>query len=72
VVEGELLGDGCLHHRQCGSYIFQIPTTTKAQARYLMDTLPDGLFLETQPNSFTRSNALGEGAYTTWHFTSRP
>jgi len=71
VIEGELLGDGCLHQRKSGSHIFQLSTTTKAHALRLMEKLPDGLFPETQPNSFTRSNALGEGAYTSWRVTAR-
>lgn len=72
VIRGELLGDGCLHRRETRSCFFQLSTTTRAHALRLIEKLPDGLFPESQPNSFTRSDALGSGEYTCWTVTSRP
>jgi predicted DNA-binding protein YlxM (UPF0122 family) len=71
VIQGELLGDGCLHRRKPGSCIFQLSTTTRAHAIRLMEKLPDGLFPESQPNSFTRMNQFTEEEYTMWTVTSR-
>lgn len=70
-IKGELLGDGCLHRRENGSCFFQLSTTTKAHAILLKEKLPRGLFPESQPNAFTRSNGLGSGEYTCWTVSSR-
>lgn len=72
VIEGELLGDGCIHRRETGACFFQLSTTTRAHADLLMEKLPEGLFPETQPNSFTRMNQFSEEEYTMWTVTSRP
>jgi len=72
VIKGELLGDGCLYNRENGGCFFQLSTTTKAHAVRLIEKLPDGLFTETQPNSFTRMNQFSEQLYTMWTVTSRP
>jgi len=72
VIQGELLGDGCLHRRDRGSCFFQLSTTTKSHAFRLIEKLPDGLFPESQPNSFTRLNQFTEEDYTCWTVTSRP
>ncbi|WP_424006930.1 endonuclease I [Haloferax denitrificans] len=72
VIQGELLGDGCLHSRYDGSCFFQLSTTTKEHARRLIAKLPDGFFPESQPNSFTRRNQFTDEDYTTWTVTSRP
>lgn len=72
VIQGELLGDGCLHNRKNGGCFFQLSTTTKAHAVHLIEKLPDGLFPETQPNSLTRINQFTEEEYTMWTVTSRP
>lgn len=44
VIQGELLGDECLHRRKTDSYIFQLSTTTREQTIRLMEKLPDEVF----------------------------
>lgn len=72
VIQGELLGDSCLHRRENGSYIFQLSTTTRTHATRLIEILPDALFPESQPNSFTRMNQFSDEEYVLWTVTSRP
>ncbi|EMA30479.1 endonuclease I-EndH [Haloarcula japonica] len=72
IIQGELLGDGCLHRQEPGNCFFQLSTTTRAHAERLIQMLPDRLFPDAQPNVYTRSNALGEEAYTSWTISSRP
>lgn len=54
VIQGELLGDGCLHSRYDGSCFFQLSTTTEEHARRLITKLPDGFF-----RSPSRTRSLG-------------
>ncbi|WP_277542868.1 endonuclease I [Haloarcula laminariae] len=72
VIQGELLGDGCLYRRESDACFFQLSTTTRAHAVQLMKKLPDGLFPKSQPKSFTRDRHFTDGEYTTWRITSRP
>ncbi|WP_200798659.1 endonuclease I [Halosegnis longus] len=72
IIEGELLGDGCLHRREPGNCFFQLSTTTKAHAVRVMEKLPDSLFPDTQPISFTRPNQYTGDKYTMWTVSSRP
>jgi hypothetical protein len=72
VIVGELLGDGCLYRREIGTCFFQLSTTTRAHALRLIEKLPEKLFPESQPNSFTRMNQFSEEEYTLWTITSRP
>jgi hypothetical protein len=71
VIQGELLGDGCLYRRDSGRCFFQLSTTTKAHAVRLIEKLPDGLFPASQPTPHTRPNQFTEGDYTCWRITSR-
>ncbi|RDZ63865.1 endonuclease I [Haloferax sp. Atlit-12N] len=72
VIQGELLGDGCLHSRYDGSCFFQLSTTTEEHARRLITKLPDGFFPKSQPNSITRLNQFTDEDYTSWVVSSRP
>jgi len=72
VIQGELLGDSCLHQRENGSCFFQLSTTTKTHAIRLIEKPPNGLFPESQPNSFTRSGSFNDDEYRLWTVTSRP
>lgn len=71
LVQGELLGDGCLHRREDGCF-FQLSTTTETHALRLIENLPDDLFPQEQPNEFTRTNHFTDEDYTMWTVTSRP
>jgi len=72
IIQGELLGDGCLHRPGSGKCFFQLSTTTRAHAVRLIEKLPDGLFPNSQPNSFTREHDFVDRDYTMWRITSRP
>lgn len=72
VIQGELLGDGCLHRQRPDSCFFKLATTTRAHAVRLIEKLPKGLFPSAQPNSFTKDHYYVDGEYTTWRVRSRP
>jgi uncharacterized protein (DUF433 family) len=72
LVQGELLGDGCLHRQNDGRCFFQLSTTTKSHAVRLVENLPEGVFPEGQPNQFTRPNHFNDEDYTLWTVSSRP
>lgn len=72
VIQGELLGDGCLYCRDAGRCFFQLSTTTEPHAIRLIEKLPDGLFPASQPNPHTRLNQFTGEDYTCWRITSRP
>lgn len=71
IVRGELLGDGCLYRVEPGKCFFQLSTTTRSHAEWLLERLPDQLFPDGQPNTTTRSGGLGDGEYTSWTVSSR-
>jgi len=48
IIEGELLGDGCLKSKHSG-YVYQHGCTSREHLEYLIGKLPDGLFNDNQP-----------------------
>ncbi|MFB9824231.1 helix-turn-helix domain-containing protein [Halobaculum roseum] len=72
LIQGELLGDGCLHRRTDEGCFFQLSTTTESHAVRLIENLPESLFPDGQPNKFTRENHFNGEDYTMWTVTSRP
>lgn len=70
VIQGELLGDGCLYKQGPGSCFFQMSNTIKKHTLRVMEKLPDDLFPDTHPYSVTRSDGYGP-EYTNWIISSR-
>lgn len=71
IIEGELLGDGCIYERQPGSCHFKLETTTREHAAYLTRELPEGFFPEKHPYNHERTTELGNGPSTRWIVYSR-
>lgn len=70
VIQGELLGDGCLYKQAPGSCFFQLSNTVKEHTLRVKEKLPDGLFPDSHPYSVTRSDGYGP-EYTNWILSSR-
>lgn len=62
VIEGELLGDGCIYRRHDTACHFRLESTVKAHPAYVCDLLPNGVFPNTQPYSLQRSTKWGDNA----------
>jgi transposase-like protein len=68
VIQGELLGDGCLYRRHETACHFKLENTVKAHPEYVQTKLPK-IFPETQPYSNDRSTKWGDS--TRWIIYSR-
>jgi hypothetical protein len=71
IVEGELLGDGCIYEREPGACHFKLETTTREHAAYLKRELPRGFFPRDNPYSNERTTELGSGPSMRWIVYSR-
>lgn len=71
VIEGELLGDGCIYQRLPGSCHFKLEATTRGHAEYLQGVLPDGFFPPKHPYTIDRTTEFGNGPTTRWIVYSR-
>lgn len=71
IIQGELLGDGCIYEREPGACHFRLETTTREHAAYLKRELSDGFFPEGHPYSNERTTELGNGPSTRWIVYSR-
>ncbi|MDQ2072341.1 endonuclease I [Haloarcula sp. H-GB4] len=70
VIQGELLGDGCLFQRESGGCFFRLSNSVKEHTLRVEEKLPDGLFPENAPRSNTRADTFGP-EYTMWILRSR-
>jgi hypothetical protein len=61
IIEGELLGDGCLQNysnRPHSDYCFALNNTVKGHCEYVVEKLPDGLFTEQQPYGIDNAHTV--------------
>jgi transposase len=62
VIEGELLGDGCIYRRHETACHFKLENTVRGHPEYVRDVLPYGVFPTSQPYSLDRSTKWGDNS----------
>lgn len=69
ILEGELLGDGCIYRRHGNACHFRLESSVRTHPSYVRDQLPNGVFPNNHPYSVERSTEWGDAIH--WILHSR-